>query len=194
MRPKILVIPGSNRTGSYNTRLSGTLVKALALRECEVTWITLRDYPLPLYDADLEREKGVPANAGRLASMVREHDALILVSPEYNASVSPLMKNTIDWISRVRSVSEGRHSPFNGRIIALAAASPGKLGGIRGLGHLRASLLAVGALVLTEQVAVSGAANAFDDGDDLKDAALRDRLDMLCESVIDKAKRLSRRY
>lgn len=191
--PRILVVPGSNRAGSHNARLAGTVAKELSLRECEVTRITLRDYEIPIFDADLEKRNGPPENAGKLARMMHGHDGVVLVSPEYNASVPPLVKNTIDWISRIRSDNQGDLSPYRGKVFALASASPGKFGGIRSLYHLRASLTSVGALVLSEQLSVSGAASAFDEMDRLVDETNRKRLELLCDSIIEKARRLSGR-
>ena len=185
--PRILVVPGSNRSASHNARLAGTVAKHFAMRECEVTRITLRDYEMPLYDADLEKREGQPRAARDLAALFGEHDAVILVSPEYNASIPPLVKNTVDWVSRVRS---NDLAPYRNRIFALCSASPGKFGGIRGLYHLRASLMALGALVLTEQLSVGAAAKAFDDNDDLVDKNDRERLEALGDSVLEKARRL----
>jgi len=100
--PKILVFAGSIRTGSYNERLAALAAKELALTGAEVTRISLEDYPLPIYDGDGEAKSGVPAHARSLKRMMAEHSGVFIASPEYNASVTPLLKNTIDWISRVR--------------------------------------------------------------------------------------------
>ncbi|MEZ5799522.1 MAG: NAD(P)H-dependent oxidoreductase [Nitratireductor sp.] len=191
--PRILVLPGSNRSGSHNVRLAATLTKHLSLLECDVTRISLADYPLPIYDADLETQKGQPENARKLARLFHEHDGVVLVSPEYNTSVTPLMKNTIDWISRVGSDQHGKLVPYRGKIFAIASASPGAYGGIRGLNHLRAILVNVGALVLTEQLAVANAENAFDDMDELTDKRASGFLDALARSVAEKSAAFSAR-
>jgi chromate reductase, NAD(P)H dehydrogenase (quinone) len=192
--PRILVIPGSNRSGSYNARLAGTIVKALALKECEVARVTLRDYEMPTYDADFEARNGQPENARKLARLINEHDAIVVVSPEYNASIPPLVKNTFDWLSRVRRDDRGELAPYRERLFALASASPGQFGGMRCLYHLRATLMASGAFILTEQLSVSFAARAFDDRDELVDDADRARLDTLCNAIVDKVNRFSPRF
>lgn len=192
-RPQILVLPGSNRSGSHNARLAGTIVKFLAQSECDVTRISLRDYSLPLYEADLEAEKGLPEAAVQLARLFHEHDGIVLVSPEYNNSITPLMKNTIDWTSRVKSDARGALVPFRGKVLAMASASPGNYGGIRSLGHLRPVLVSLGALVISEQLAVANAGKAFDAMDRLRDSNLNRRLETMCRSLVEKAALLSAR-
>ena len=191
--PRILVLPGSNRSGSHNVRLAATLTGHLSLLECDVTRISLADYPLPIYDADLETQKGQPENARKLARLFHEHDAVVLVSPEYNTSLTPLMKNTLDWISRVGSDQHGKLVPYRGKIFAIASASPGAYGGIRGLNHLRAILVNVGALVLTEQLAVAKAETAFDGMDQLVDQRTAGFLDTMVHSIVEKAALFARR-
>ena len=179
-QPRILVVPGSLRTGSFNARLAAEAVKHLALSGASVTRLSLADYALPLYDADLEAERGVPAPAVKLARLFAAHDAILLVSPEYNAGVSPLVKNTIDWISRVR---EAGAKPFSDRVFGLAAASPGNFGGIRGLIALRQSLeLGLGALVIPEQFLLPRAREAFDD-DGFKDPEAAGRLRRMLDAL-----------
>ena len=191
--PRILVLPGSNRSGSHNVRLAATLTRQLSLLECDVTRISLTDYPLPIYDADLETQKGQPENARKLARLFHEHDGVVLVSPEYNTSLTPLMKNTLDWISRVGSDQHGKLVPYRGKIFAIASASPGAYGGIRGLNHLRAILVNVGALVLTEQLAVAKAETAFDGMDQLVDQRTAGFLDTMVHSIVEKAALFARR-
>lgn len=191
--PRILVIPGSNRSGSHNARLAGTIVKALALRECEVARVTLLDYAMPIYDADLEARSGQPENARKLARLMSEHDGVVVVSPEYNASIPPLVKNTLDWVSRVKKDERGQLAPFREKLFGLASASPGKFGGMRSLYHLRATLMACGALILTEQLSVSFAGRAFDSSDDLVEEADRGRLEALCNAMVDTVSRFTTR-
>lgn len=161
MTPKVLVVAGSNRSGSFNRQLAQAAAKTLALMEAEVTVIALVDYPLPLVDEDLMRDRGVPENAVRLARMLAAHDALFLASPEYNASIAPLMKNALDWISLVNSAGARPVRPYDGLTVALASASDDRLGGVRGLDHLRTVLVHLGALVVSEQCTVHGAGKAF---------------------------------
>jgi NAD(P)H-dependent FMN reductase len=187
IKPKILVLPGSNRAASHNARLAGTLTKALALRECEVTRITLRDYPMPIYNGDDEARDGPPQNAVKLARLFHVHDAVVIVSPEYNASIPPLVKNTVDWVSRVKRDDAGELTPYWNKVFGLSSASTGKFAGVRSLYHLRASLINTGALVLSEQVSVSFAAEAFDEFDELVDERSRSHMDWFCDSVVEKA-------
>ena len=169
---KILVIPGSLRTGSFNARLAAVVVKELALLDVDVTLISLADYPLPIYDGDLEVKSGVPANAVNLKRMIGAHHGVFIVSPEYNSSVPPLLKNAIDWVTRVRDRNETFCQVFRERAFAIGAASDGKFGGLRVLMALRQILaLGCGATVIPKQMALSFAGQAFDDMDRLKDPA-----------------------
>src|SRR6202046_391555 len=171
--PRILIIPGSLRTGSHNARLAALAAKELALLEAEVTRISLEDYTLPLFDADLVSAQGLPAAAVALKHMLLAHQGVFITSPEYTASVTPLIKNTIDWISRVRDRGEPAHAVFKGRAFALGSASAAAHGGLRSLMALRQILeLGCGALVIPEQIAVGDADHAFDDRDNLRDEAL----------------------
>jgi chromate reductase, NAD(P)H dehydrogenase (quinone) len=168
--PKILVFAGSIRSGSFNARLAAIAAKEIARAEAEVTRISLLDFPLPLYDGDLEARSGPPENAVKLKRMFCAHQGVFIASPEYNASLTPLLKNTIDWISRVREKQEPPLSAYRNRVFALGAASNGTLGGMRSLMALRQSLeLGCGALVIPEQIAVREASHAFDENDELKD-------------------------
>jgi NAD(P)H-dependent FMN reductase len=181
------VFPGSNRSGSWNARLAGLLVKTLAWMDCKPTRITLRDYPLPIFDEDLESEKGHPENALRLARLFHENDGVIIVSPEYNCSMTPLTKNTVDWISRIKADAAGPVTPYRRKVFGLASASPGKFGGIRGLYHLRATLGNCGALVIPEQVSVTLADKAFDEQENLVDEANRRQLESFCKAMVETA-------
>jgi NAD(P)H-dependent FMN reductase len=170
--PKILVIPGSLRAASHNARLAALAAKELVLAEGEVTRISLADYPLPLFDADLAGRE-MPHNAFALKRMLETHHGVYITSPEYSASVTPLLKNAIDWISRVREHGQPSYAAFKGRVFAISSASPGSAGGLRSLMALRQILeLGCGALVIPEQVAVARPDQAFDDMDNLKDPAL----------------------
>jgi chromate reductase, NAD(P)H dehydrogenase (quinone) len=187
--PKILVIPGSLRRGSHNARLAALVVKELVLADAEVTRISLADYPLPIYDADLVAQSGPPANALKLKQLVCAHSGVFIVSPEYNASITPLMKNTIDWISVVRERDEPQLAAYQNRVFALGGASPGRSGAMQSLIALR-QVLAVGcrALVVAEQVTVPNAADAFDEMDQLKDARLAQQLKLVVRKLIDYAR------
>ena len=168
--PKILVLPGSTRTGSHNVRLAALAAKELTLLDVDVTRISLADYPLPIYEADLDARGGQPANALKLKQMITAHHGVFIASPEYSASVTPMLKNALDWVSRVRERGDPTYAAFKGRVFAIASASPGRAGGLRSLMALRQILeLGCGALVIPEQVAIQRADNAFDEMDNIAD-------------------------
>jgi chromate reductase len=190
--PRILVFAGSIRTGSFNARLAALAAKELALAGADVTRISLADYPLPIYDGDLEAASGPPANAIKLKQMMMAHQGVFIASPEYNASVTPLLKNTLDWISRVREGKETPLAAYRNRVFALGAASNGVYGGMRSLLALRQVLeIGCGALVIPDQVAVSRAADAYDDMDNLKDDRTTDLLRAVVRRLIDMARQLA---
>lgn len=169
MAPRILAFSGSARSGSFNTKLVKIAVEGAERAGAVCTRIDLRDYPLPIYDGDLEAERGLPQPARALRELFRDHDGLLIASPEYNSSISGLLKNTLDWVSRSPE-AQADLSGFRGKVVALLAASPGPLGGLRGLTHLRALLANLGCLVLPELVTIRGADGAFD-----AEGALRER-------------------
>lgn len=186
--PKILVIPGSLRSGSHNVRLAAIAAKEFALAEADVTRISLLDYSLPFFDADLEAKSGPPHNAVQLKRMLAAHQGVFIATPENNASVPALLKNAIDWISRVRERSEQPYAAFKGRVFALGAASTGPFGGMRALLALRQVLeIGCGALVLPEQVTVPRADQAFDDMDNLKDEQLAASLRAVVRRLVEMA-------
>jgi chromate reductase len=191
--PKILVLPGSLRTGSYNVKLAALATKELALADADVTRISLADYPLPIYDADLAKSD-LPQNAIRLKQLVGNHGGIFIASPEYNASITPLLKNAIDWISVVRERDEPQLYTFQNRAFALGAASPGRSGGMQSLITLR-QVLAIGcrALVVPEQVTIPNAAEAFDMSDELKDARAAAQLKLVVRKLIDYARMMGDR-
>ena len=190
--PKILVFAGSIRTGSFNARLAANAAKQLALLGAEVTHISLADYPMPIYDGDLESRSGQPENAVRLKRMFTTHGGIFIASPEYNASGTPLLKNTLDWVSRVR---EGREAPlaaYKDRVFALGGASNGVYGAMRSLLALRQVLeIGCGALVIPDQIAVPRAADAYDENDELKDEQTMNRLKGVLQRLIDITRQLT---
>jgi chromate reductase len=189
--PKILVIPGSLRSGSHNVRLAALATKELAQVEAEVTRISLADFPLPIFDADLSQADGPPPNAVKLKRLVCAHRGVFIASPEYNASITPLIKNTIDWISTVREGGEPQLAAYQDRVFALGAASPGRSGGMQSLIALR-QVLAVGcrALVIPEQITIPNAASAFDEMDQLTDARAAAQLKTVARRLTDYARLL----
>src|SRR5712675_253250 len=182
---KILVIPGSLRTGSLNARLAAAAAYELAQADAEVTRISLGDFPLPIYDGDLQTRSGVPKSAINLKRMIGAHHGVLIVTPEYNSSVPPLVKNAIDWVSRVQDTHETRYQVFRGRPFAIAAASESRLGGTRCLAALRLILSACHAMVIPNQLALSFAGEAYDDMDRLKHPADIEALNALVRQLIE---------
>jgi NAD(P)H-dependent FMN reductase len=182
---KILVIPGSLRSGSHNARLAAAAAYQFAQAGAEVTRISLSDFPLPIYDGDLQTKSGVPKHAINLKRMMSAHHGALIVTPEYNSSVPPLVKNTIDWVSRVQDSNETRYQVFRGRPFAIAAASDSRLGGTRCLAALRLILSACQATVIPNQLALSFAGEAYDDMDRLKHPADIEALGALVRQLID---------
>lgn len=182
-KPKILVIPGSKRRNSVNSKLAISIALALNQNGAEATAITLADFEMPIYDGDLEGNSGAPESAKDLATLIGTHQGVVLVNPEYNGSFSGLMKNTLDWLSRDVGVKV-----FQDRTFALAACSPGMLGGIRVLSHARDNLVSVGADVITPQLAVGNAASAFADDGSLANERTSGLLQNLCETLIERAR------
>jgi NAD(P)H-dependent FMN reductase len=189
---KILIIPGSLRTGSHNVRLAAAAARELARADVDATWLSLADYPLPIYDADLEAKSGVPKNAVGLKRMIGAHHGVLIVSPEYNSAPPPLLKNAIDWVSRVADPHEAPGQVFRDRAFALAAASEGKLGGARCLAALRLILTGCRAPVIPNQLALSFANMAYDDDDRLKLPADSAALQAMVRQLIDFAQQMMR--
>ena len=186
--PRILVIPGSLRSNSHNVRLAALAAKELTLAGAEVTRISLADYPLPIYDADLAGSAGPSPNARKLKQLICAHSGVFITSPEYNASITPLLKNAIDWISAAPEPGEPRLVAFQSRAFALGAASSGRSGGLHALLTLR-QVLAVGcrALVVAEQVTVPHAETAFDEMDQLNDLRAAAQLRTVVRRLIEYA-------
>jgi chromate reductase, NAD(P)H dehydrogenase (quinone) len=182
---KILVIPGSLRTGSHNARLAAAAAYEFVQADVEVTRLSLSDFPLPIYDGDLQAKSGVPNNAVNLKRMIAAHHGVLLVTPEYNSSVPPLLKNAIDWVTRVQDPNETRGQVFRERPFAIAAASEGRLGGTRALAALRLILSACQATVVPNQLALSFADQAYDEMDKLKFPADIEALKALVRQLID---------
>jgi chromate reductase, NAD(P)H dehydrogenase (quinone) len=189
--PKILIIPGSLRTGSSNAKLAALAAKEFLLAEAKVTRISLEDYALPLFDGDFTADS-IPSAAVQLKRMLLAHQGVFICCPEYNASVPPLIKNAIDWVTRVRDRGEPPNTMFKGRAFAIASVSRAAHGGIRGLMALRQILeLGCGALVIPEQVAVAHADQAFDQRDNLKDEAAGAALKALVRQLVELASVMS---
>ncbi len=166
---RILAFAGSTRNGSVNQALLNAAVEQLKSSGADVTSISLADFPMPLFDQDWEAENGLPEKAVELKKLFAEHTALLIACPEYNSSLTPLLKNTIDWVTRPASKDEQPLSSFSGKTAGLLAASPGGFGGLRGLRHVREILSNIRVLVCPNQFALSQAHAAFDEDGKLKD-------------------------
>lgn len=173
--PKILAFSGSARNGSYNQKL--VQIAALGAQQAgtEVTVVNLADYPMPIFNQDLEMAEGMPKLARTFKELLIAHDGFLIASPEYNSAFSPLLKNAIDWASR-RQADEAPLLAFRGKIAVIMSASPSALGGLRGLVFLRMLLANIGITVLPDQQTVALADKAFHaDGyllDDAKQEAM----------------------
>jgi chromate reductase len=187
---KILVIPGSLRTGSLNARLAAVVAHEFALAGVEVTRLSLGDYPLPIYDGDLETKSGVPKHAINLKRMLGSHHGIVFVTPEYNSSLPALVKNAIDWITRVEDRGETQGQVFRERAFAIASASEGRLGGSRCLAALRLILSGCRATVIPNQLALSFADRAYDENDRLKNPGDIEALKAMVMQLIDVAQHM----
>lgn len=161
MTASILAFAGSLRRESFNRRLLPAAVDGARGAGTPVDLIDLADYPLPLFNQDEEVRDGLPANARRLKERFKASSGLLLACPEYNGSITPLLKNTLDWVSRRDGVEPGS-VPYKNKVVALVSASAGRWGGMRGLRHVRETLTVLGCVVLPEQYCLSGADTAFD--------------------------------
>lgn len=187
--PRLLFFAGSARQNSFNKRLARLAAMIAEANSIPSTFVDLADYPMPMYDGDLEAKSGQPENAHKLKNLMMAHTGVFIASPEYNASFSPLLKNTIDWISHIRDDGEAPMEVYRTRVFALAAASPGGMGGLRGLSQFRLVLeLGIGALVLPDQFALPRAAEAFDEHGHLKNKDQQEQL----KKVIQKLARAAR--
>ncbi len=158
---KILAFAGSSRKDSYNKKLVKIAAKEAENAGANVTFIDLADYPMPLFNQDLEKEHGMPEKAREFKQLLIEHDGFLIASPEYNSAFSPLLKNVIDWASRAEATDEPKLWAFNGKTAAIMATSPGAIGGIRGLVFLKMLLNNIGVMVLPEQQTIAQATKAF---------------------------------
>lgn len=189
-QPKILAFAGSARADSLNKRLVRVAAQAARDAGGEATLIDLDDYPLPLYHGDLEAREGIPPKARELKALFIAHQGLLIVSPENNASVSALLKNTLDWVSRQDGGQSGL-VPYQGKVAAIMSASPGAIGGLRGLVHLRQILMTLNVLVLSEQLALPRANEAFADDGSLKDPRQQATVAAIARHLVDVAARLA---
>jgi NAD(P)H-dependent FMN reductase len=181
--PRILAFAGATRTSSWNKKLIRVGAESVRRAGGEATLIDLRNVAMPLYDGDLEKQEGLPAGARELKRLMLEHDGFLISAPEYNSSISAVLKNAIDWVSRPQP-DEPSAVAFRGKVAALLAASPGNLGGIRGLFTVRQVLTTLGTLVIPTQFGLARANEAFDEDGSLKDAGQQKTVDTVASELV----------
>ena len=181
-QPKILAFAGSLRRESFNKKAVRLAAEGARAAGAEVTFLDLKDYPVPVYDGDIEAEEGLPEAAVALQELLLAHDGLLIASPEYNSGISSSLKTYLDWTSRPRGALKSGDC-YRGKTIALMAASPGALGGIRGLPQARSILGSMGALMLPEDFALGRAHEAFDETGAAKDERVGARLENLGKTL-----------
>jgi len=189
-QPKIVALAGSLRIGSFNKQLIRLAAEDARAAGADMTLVDLRELALPLFDQDIETSGGLPEAAKRFKSLLRGSDGFFIASPEYNSSITGALKNAIDWASRGESDDEPPLVAFRGKAAALCAASPGVLGGLRGLVHLRAILGNIGVIVLPDHVTIPKADEAFDESGKLKDERKAKQVAKLARSFVELLARL----
>jgi len=189
---QLLFFAGSTRQGSYNTKLARLAQRIATANGIGGVFVDLKDYPMPLYNGDLEAEHGPPQKAQEFKALLGEYQGAFIASPEYNSSITPLLKNTLDWMTRVRAPGETGLETFKSRVFAISGASPGYYGTMRSLLNLRQILtLGLGALVIPQQLALPRANDAFEEDGSLKDQAQLKMLTGVVEALASTAKKFA---
>jgi NAD(P)H-dependent FMN reductase len=189
---RLLFFAGSTREGSYNKKLARLAQHIATANGIEGVFVDLKDYPMPLYNGDLEAEQGPPQKAAEFKALLSEYQGVFIASPEYNSSVTPLLKNTIDWVTRVRAKGETGLEVYKTRVFAISGASPGYYGAMRSLLTLRQILVVgTGAMVIPQQLALPRAGDAFEEDGSLKDKAQQTLVKDVVERLAVAAKRFA---
>ncbi len=189
---RLLFFAGSAREGSYNKKLARLAQHIATANGIEGVFVDLRDYPMPLYDGDLEAEHGPPQQAAEFKALLGEYKGVFIACPEYNSSITPLLKNTLDWVTRVRAEGETGLEVYRSRVFAISGASPGYYGAMRSLLTVRQVLaVGIGATVIPQQLALPRANNAFEEDGSLKDEAQQKMLTGVVEALAVAAKRFA---
>jgi chromate reductase len=181
--PKILAFAGSTRKNSVNKRLAKIALHAAEKSGAETTYIDLLDYDLPLYNEDLLSEHGMPDSAKAFKEQLKNHNGFLIASPEYNGSLTGVLKNAIDWAS-IKVEDEERMACWNGKIVGILSGSPGGLGGIRGLHHLRTILAGIGTFVLPNHLAVGDSTVNLQNDEQITDEKLQHQLENLSTEMV----------
>jgi len=182
--PKILAFGGSLRTASFNQKAAALAAEGARGAGAEVTLIALRDFPLPVFDADLESASGMPENARKLKELFLSHDGLIIASPEYNGSITAALKNAIDWVSRATTEDEAPLVALSGKTAAILAASPGGYGGARSLAQLRIFLGNIRITVIEPQVTIPKAHEVIRDDGSFADEGIANSVRSLGSALV----------
>lgn len=182
-KAKVLIFSGSIRAESFNKKLAKEAARIASELGVEHTYIDLSDYTMPIYNGDLEASSGLPEGAKKFKRVMLEHQGLIIASPEYNSSIAPLLKNAIDWASRSETKGEEGLAAYKDKVALLVSASPGAMGGMRGLVHLRSLLGNMKVLVMPEQLSISKAAEMFDSSGRLTDTSKEESLKMMISKL-----------
>ena len=186
--PTILAFAGSTRADSYNKKLVRLGADAARAAGVEVTVVDLRDLTMPIFDQDLEAAEGLPPNAVKLRELLLSHQGLLISAPEYNSSITAVLKNAIDWASRP-APGKVALACFNDKVAALLSASPGALGGLRGLVHLRSILGNINVIVLPGQFALARAGKAFNPDGTLRDPKQHEAVAGVARRLVDAVKK-----
>jgi NAD(P)H-dependent FMN reductase len=189
---RLLFFAGSTREGSFNKKLARLAHQIAAVNGIESVFVNLTDYPMPIYNGDLEAREGPPERARAFKALLGEYPGVFIASPEYNSSVTPLLKNTLDWVTRVKAKGESGLEVFKSRVFAVSGASPGYYGTMRSLLNLRQILsVGMGALVIPQQMALPRASEAFDADGSLKDKKQQEMLKGVVEALAVEARRFT---
>lgn len=189
---RLLFFAGSTRQGSYNKKLARLAQRIATANGIEGVFVDLQDYPMPLYHGDLEANEGPPVKAAEFKALLAEYQGVFIATPEYNSSIPALLKNTIDWVTRVRAKGETGLEVYKTRVFAISGASPGYYGAMRGLLNLRQILeVGIGATVIPQQLALPRANDAFEADGSLKDKAQQTMLKDVVEKLAVAAKRFA---
>jgi chromate reductase, NAD(P)H dehydrogenase (quinone) len=189
----LLFFAGSTREGSFNKKLALLARHIAEANGIEAVFVDLKDYPMPLYNGDLEAAEGPPEKARAFKALLGEYPGVFIASPEYNSSITPLLKNTLDWVTRVRAKGETGLEVYRSRVFAISGASPGYYGAMRSLLNLRQILeVGIGATVIPQQLALPRAGDAFDGDGSLKDKAQQEMLKGVVEALAIAARKFAK--
>jgi NAD(P)H-dependent FMN reductase len=181
-KPKILAFAGSARAASFNKMLVRIAASGAEQAGAEVTTIDLRDFPMPIYDGDVEANDGIPDTVIAFRNLLLAHQGFLIASPEYNGSIAPLLKNAIDWSTRPVNGQDGL-ATYRNNVVVLMSTSPGTYGGLRALTHVRTLLSNIGSIVLPDQLAVGKAHEVFAPDGSIADQKQRDAIAALGKTL-----------